>query len=222
MNQASKILSIAFVIAFQCSCVSLEKDIYFKAVDSNLSAIAQNREILPGRNFSLRIQVDGEKDRQLNFVIENRSAGSYLWGIGIPILPVFFLPGFKFNLDKAEKLKLTCTVGYYYELKQGEDGFQRLSDEALALSKGSKKNGPDVCVTVDISTEDHLKVHPISIETSKGTAVFTYEINAADINNFIIEDTVISLRNGKRFKSRTQIEVAKKDWTRYYIPSINN
>lgn len=212
-------LFLVFTLILVSSCVSLERNIYFQSNDPNLFFSSPRHIFLPGERFSSRVNINGNTDRRVWFEIENRSYGAYAWGVIVPVIPVFFWPGFRFKMS-SDNLKINCRIDYFYDLVE-MNGYKNFSDEDKALFEESKRN-PDICISATITIGQDSFLKPMKIETNHETTTFTYNISASEIHNFIIEDIDVKLRTGGSHQLSNKFEVVLKDWTRLYYPSINN
>ncbi|OFZ28412.1 MAG: hypothetical protein A2622_04745 [Bdellovibrionales bacterium RIFCSPHIGHO2_01_FULL_40_29] len=206
------------VFTLFCGCVSLERDIYFRTNNPELSTVSDNRTPYPQKNFGKVIVIKGQIDRKIYWSTLNQASGSYLWGIVVPIVPVFFYPGFHFNLDEVEKLRLECYIDY--DIKVGPDYLQ--TAESIRVHGEGKKIGPDVCLDAQIVVENQPPMKPIKVERTGSSTVFTFDIAAAAVRTFTIDQIRVKLRTGETSKIDNKFEVTKRDWTRLYFPPINN
>lgn len=209
------------------SCVSIERDIYFKNKDSkDEKNISSSR---PGTNFVyFPVKVTNQYDRNINVSISNYAEGSYLWGFIIPVIPVFFLPQMKFSLDKNERFKIRCQVGAHFGpqyLKKWEHAGSRdlyvLNNEGLELSE-KIKNTKDSCASVSISLPDGKNILPISTEIDDKSmiSVLTFDVPAASLSEFYISVSEIKLSTGEKIKTNVKFNAVIEDWTRYYLVPV--
>lgn len=224
MKSAYYIL-LAFLLS---SCVSIERDIYFKNPESSeLKSIGSSR---PGSSFeSSPIKVKDQYDREVYLNITNHAEGSYLWGVVIPILPVFFLPQMKFSLDSQENLKIRCNIDVHYGpqyLKKWEKADNRdlyiLNEEGVKLAEMIAKTDKDTCSLLRIQLPNGQSVSPTKIEFEDKSmiAIFTFAIPAASLSEFSIIINEIKLFTGENIKTDIKFRATVEDWTRYYMIPI--
>lgn len=220
--------SIIYILFFiLSSCVSIERDIYFRNKDSNDGKnISSTR---PGSNFLYSpVKVTNQYDRSINISISNYAEGSYLWGFIIPVIPVFFLPQMKFSLDKNEHLKIRCQVGAHFGppyLKKWEHAGSRelyvLNDKGLELSE-KIKNSKDSCASVSISLADGKNILPISTEIDDKSmiSILTFDVPAGSLSEFSINVSEIKISTGEKIKTNVKFNAVIEDWTRYYLVPV--
>lgn len=214
---------------FLSSCVSIERDIYFKNRDSRDEKRMDSSR--PGSNFlSSPIKVTDQYDREVHVSIPNYAEGSYLWGIVIPIVPVFFLPQMKFKLNRDENLKVRCQVMAHYGpqfLKKWEHSGSRdlyvLTEQGVELSKKiDSSEDKDTCSSVNIQMPNGQTILPISteVEGKSKITIFTFAVPASALSEFSLNVSEIKLNTGTTIKTDIRLNAILEDWTRYYIAPI--
>lgn len=211
-------------------CVSIERDIYFKEKSSeDEKTMEANR---PGGIFRFSpLSVTDQYDRSVQVSVLNHASGSYLWGIVIPVIPVFFLPEFKFSLDKNEKLKIQCLIQPYYgpqflETYEhfGNTKLTRLNEKGLELAKKLDKLDLDTCTSATVHSMNGKFYQPIKIESSADpkykSVIFTFDLPASAMTEFKVSIDEIQLNTGERLKTKIEFSPILEDWTRYYIPKL--
>ena len=174
-------------------CVSIQRDIYFR--DNSSSEQKTIESSFPGHLASLKVSSpDKKEDVFLRIDSPNKTSGSYTFGILIPILPVFFLPGNEFSLNAKENLNLNCYV------------------QSFSETVGR-------CQNLKIMTDDGRILTPLSkSEKSKNGFVvsnFIFGALAVEIKHFKIIDISFKFESGEEVVIKKTIDMSIEDWTRY-------
>ena len=213
-----KLITSSFIILICVSgCATIKRDIYFKDLASTQKKNATDS--FPGISNYKDMELTGEKERSLRMEVQNKADGHYVFGIIIPIIPVFFLSENKFELDKDEDLKVVCDFNYKWGK---EPTFKWMMEEV-------KKNGKDRCLTASLILPDGTELKPTKVTDVERkifghpvppNAEFTFPVKAHQVDRFKIKDITVKLNDGKIVKLKTEVEMEKVDWMRYHTPPI--
>lgn len=106
-----KIPIVNLLLVSVIGCASVNKEIYF--VDAKKSIKKTTHYLAPDHSFSTgQININSTESVSINARITNSASGTYLLGVLIPIIPVFWWPGAHFSLVK-ENIQIACTTSYF-------------------------------------------------------------------------------------------------------------
>lgn len=219
----SFLISILPVFLFFTACVSIERDLYFRDINSNVSWM--DLAPRPGIFFnSAPIPLDNEASVSVQTEVVNRAEGSYFWGILFPVIPVFFLPEFKFKLNETERLKIRCSVEYSpgkkFLYKDPDREWYFLNEEGIRISNERRKMGHDICSNMTVTLLNGSILSPVSTLTQEHSTVFEFEIPIANLKEFNFNLTEIKLSQGTKKKVDLKFHTIFEDFLRYRIVPI--
>ncbi|HEX7672987.1 MAG TPA: hypothetical protein VF412_02380 [Bdellovibrio sp.] len=227
---------LLFFIMLIAGCVSIERDVYFKDLNSqDEKTLSASR---PGSQFrSKPIDIssvnktsidDDSNERTIVLSISNYAAGSYLWGIIVPIVPVFYLPSMHFNLVKNEPLRVQCQIIASYGPRYlerwksaGSRDLYMLNKKGIEVAeKMSLKK--DSCVSISLTLPDGTELLPSHVEFNEESYQTTFVFNtmATDLNIFKINVAEIRIDSSKKLNVNVTFQAALEDWTRYYLVPV--
>lgn len=231
-----KNLTFLFFTTLFAGCVSIERDIYFRDVNTqDKKTLSASR---PGSYFrSEPIDIgsgnktssnDDTNERRLVLSISNHADGSYLWGIVVPVLPVFYLPNMHFSLAKNEPLRVQCQLSPSYGPQYLEKWDNTGNRDLYVLNKKgievaekiSRKK--DRCLSISLTLPDGAKLSPSHIDFNEMSqqTTFVFDAIAAELNMFQINVTEIQIDSGEKLNVNVTFKVAREDWTRYYLVPV--
>lgn len=190
-----RIFGVLLIFSIVVGCATIQRDIYFQYSASDDD---QGGRTLPGLIANLKTISPDKKEAFLGIQSRNSASGSYTFGILIPFIPVFFLPGNDFSLN-ADKLSLDC----YVQL-------------------GSTTIGE--CQSLKITTDDGQVLSPLlKRENSKNgftVTTFIFDKMANEIKHFVVTNIKIKFDSGEDLAINQTFDMRLKDWTRYNLVRV--
>jgi hypothetical protein len=176
-------------------CATVKRDIYFQYSTAGDDDVGRT---LPGRVASLKTISPDNRDAFLRIQSSNSASGSYTFGILIPFIPVFFLPGNEFSLN-TDNLSLDCYVQVF----------------STTIGK---------CQNLKVATDDGKLLSPLlKRENSKNgftVTTFTFDKKANEIKRFVVTNIEIKFDSGEDVALKQTFDMRLKDWTRYNLVKV--
>ena len=187
------------VLLILASCATIQKDIYFKSSNPKLGKVSDTGAT-PGHAIRLEGPAFPNGTSTTSLSVGNSANGIYLFGIIIPILPVFFLGNSEFELDPKENLRVHCNTWY----------FKRKTDNKQWYDRDLP------CRSFQILAHGN-RLSPVS---SDGHGNFIFNIHAADLKNIIIENVTIEDGVGAIHTFPAKFEMKLENKIHYHMPNI--
>jgi len=192
-------LFLIILLQILSSCATIQKDIYFKSSGSKLGKVSTNGAT-PGSTITLEGPSTPNGSSSTYISISNKSNGVYLFGIIVPIIPVFFIGNSQFELDPTEKLTVHCNTWFFMKKTDGKQWYDH----------------DKPCKSLQIIANGQ-RFNPI---TSDVHGSFVFNIKAANLKKLLISGVVIDNGKGSQFSFNENFEMLLESKVHYHIPNV--
>lgn len=190
------VIFILFLFLNLEGCSTIKRDIYFKDINSQYKDKNASVEFPGSIGWSNLLAKNNSTIGRIRIEVKNKATGNYLFGILVPVVPVFFLPANEFKL-KVEKLVIRCEVENHTNFKMHGE-----------------------CLDVNLVLKDYKRLKPIQIINNDHNSEFIFDVLASEIKDFSVEILAFKTGTGEVLSERKRIDLTLEDWTRYHLVQI--
>ncbi|MBX3034751.1 MAG: hypothetical protein KF865_12580 [Bdellovibrionaceae bacterium] len=211
-----------------CSCAILSRDAGFTRPEDFKSGfifeVRPNTSLSTGSYSSPALKVNQEESVSIYVTVENRATMEYSFGPLLPIIPIFWMKGFKSGLSEGEKLRIRCHVQFspgrkYLVPSKNNPGYFQSTPEAAKAVEARNAKGKDRCVGLAIYTSNDTKVLPVSGPDED--SLFVFDIDAIKLSKFTFKVPQVRLVDGNLIDVNLSGTFQAYDFKRYQLTSPN-